>query len=124
MLLCYNEDMLKEAGVEVQTTWEEWKEASKKLTVDKYGDGNPEIYGTVFENGISTDIAPWVKQAGGQVKDKINFNTLETKEAVEFINSMIQDKTARLAKKIKIQILLLIKVKQHSVLHQLLQYLI
>ena len=101
MLLYYNKDMLNEAGVEVPTTWEEWKEASKKLTVDKDGDGNPKIYGTVFENGISTDIAPWVKQSGGEIIDeennKINFNTPETKEAVGFINSMIQDKTARLA---------------------------
>lgn len=101
MLLYYNEDMLKEAGVEVPTTWEEWKEASAKLTVDEDGDGTPEIYGTIFPNDISTDIAPWVKQAGGEVideaADKINFDTPETKEAVEFINGMIQDKTARLA---------------------------
>ncbi|WIV11287.1 ABC transporter substrate-binding protein [Proteiniborus sp. MB09-C3] len=101
MVLYYNVDMLKEAGVEVPTTWEEWKEAARKLTVDEDGNGEPEIYGLVLANNLSTDIAPWVKQAGGEIiseeKDKVNFDTPETKEAVEFLNSMIQEKIARLA---------------------------
>ncbi|WP_425447898.1 ABC transporter substrate-binding protein [Dethiothermospora halolimnae] len=101
MVLYYNVDMFEDAGLEVPKTWEEWREVSKKLTVDKDGDGTPEIYGMVFANNISTDIAPWVKQAGGVIidegKDQINFNTPETKEAVEFINGMIQDNIARLA---------------------------
>lgn len=101
MVLYYNVDMLKEAGLEVPTTWEEWKEAARKLTVDKDGNGEPEIYGLVLANNLSTDIAPWVKQAGGEIisekEDKINFNTPETKEAVEFLNSMIQENIARLA---------------------------
>lgn len=101
MVLYYNVDMFEEAGLEVPKTWDAWKEAARKLTVDKDGDGEPEIYGLVFANDISTDIAPWVKQAGGEIisekEDKINFNTPETKEAVEFINSMIQEKIARLA---------------------------
>ncbi|WP_027632932.1 ABC transporter substrate-binding protein [Clostridium hydrogeniformans] len=101
MVLYYNEDMLKAKGVEVPKTWDELKEASKKLTEDKNKDGKPETYGLVFENNISTDIGIWVKQAGEEVisekEDKINFNTKETKETVEFINSMIQDGSARLA---------------------------
>ncbi len=101
MVLYYNEDMLKEKGVEVPKTWDELKEASKKLTVDKNNDNDPEIYGLVLQNNISTDIGIWIKQAGGEVidekADKINFNTPETKEAVTFINSLIQDKSARLA---------------------------
>ncbi len=101
MVLYYNEDMLKEKGVSVPTTWEELKEATKKLTVDKNNDGTPEVYGLALENNISTDIGIWVRQAGGEVisekDDKINFNTDETKKAVEFISSLIKDKTARLA---------------------------
>lgn len=101
MLLYYNEDMLKAKGVAVPKTWEEFKEAAKKLTVDSNNDGKPEVYGVAFENNISTDIGVWVRQAGGEVidekADKINFNTAETKAAIELINGMIQNKTATLA---------------------------
>lgn len=101
MVLYYNQDMLDKAGVKVPTTWEEWKIANEKLTVDQNGDGNPEIYGTVFANDLSTDIAPWVKQAGGLIiddnADKLNFDTAETKEAVEFLAGMMSNKTARTA---------------------------
>lgn len=101
MVLYYNVGMLEEAGVEVPTTWEEWTEASAALTVDKDGDGEPEIYGTVFENGLSTDIIPWFKQAGGTTIDdatgEILFDTDAAKEAVTFLNNMIQNKSARLA---------------------------
>jgi len=101
MVLYYNEEMLKEAGIDVPTTWKEWADAAKKLTKDENGDGQPEVYGCVFANNLSTDIAPWVKQAGGSTMDektnKLHFDTPEMKEAVEFLNSMVQDKTARLA---------------------------
>lgn len=101
MVLYYNEDMLKAKGVAVPKTWNEFKDAAKKLTVDSNNDGKPEVYGVAFENNISTDIGIWVKQSGGEVidekADKINFNTPETKAAVEFINGMIQNKTATLA---------------------------
>lgn len=101
MVLYYNEDMLKEKGVEVPTTWEEWRQAAEKLTVDEDGDGTPEVYGIVFANNISTDIGTWVKQAGGLIideeKDKINFDAPETKEAFEFLSGMMTDKIARLA---------------------------
>lgn len=101
MVLYYNEDMLKEKGVAVPKTWGEFKDAAKKLTVDSNNDGKPEVYGVAFENNISTDIGIWVRQAGGEVidekTDKINFNTPETKAAVDLINGMIQNKTATLA---------------------------
>lgn len=101
MVLYYNEDMLKARGVDVPKTWAEFQEAAKKLTVDSNNDGTPEVYGVAFENNISTDIGIWVRQAGGEVidekTDKINFNTPQTKEAVDLINNMIQAKTAILA---------------------------
>lgn len=101
MVLYYNENMLKEAGIGIPSTWDEWTEAAKKLTVDKDNDGNPDVYGCVFENNISTDIAPWIKQAGGEIIDednnKVNFDSPATNEAVTFLNNMIKDKTARLA---------------------------
>jgi multiple sugar transport system substrate-binding protein len=101
MVLYYNVKMLKDAGVAVPTTWAQWSAAAKKLTVDKDGNGQPEVYGCVFANNLSTDIAPWLKQAGGEeMNEKTNelyFDTKETKVAVEFLNGMIQNKSARLA---------------------------
>lgn len=101
MVLYYNVDMFKEAGFEVPTTWEQWADAAKKLTKDTDGDGDPDVYGVVFANDLSTDIAPWLKQAGGatmnEETNELYFNTPETKEAVNFLNSMFQAKTARVA---------------------------
>lgn len=101
MVLYYNEDMLKEAGVEVPTTWEEWADAAEKLTKDTNNDGTPDIYGMVFADNLSTDIAPWLKQAGGRTMDEATnelfFDTPETKEAITFLNSMFQNKSARFA---------------------------
>lgn len=101
MVLYYNIDMLEEAGVEVPATWEEWKVASEKLTQDLDADGDPDIYGTVFANNISTDIAPWLKQAGGMTMSEednvLFFDTPETAEAVEFLNSLMQENIARTA---------------------------
>lgn len=101
MVLYYNVDMLGEAGVEVPTTWDEWKTAAEKLTKDTDGDGDPDVYGIVFANNISTDIAPWLKQAGGMTMseetNELFFDTPETKEAVEFLNSLMQEKVARVA---------------------------
>lgn len=101
MVLYYNEEMLNEAGVAVPTTWDEWTAASEKLTKDTDGDGDPDIYGTVFANNLSTDIAPWLKQAGGatmsEETNELFFDTPETKEAISFLNNMFQNKTARFA---------------------------
>ncbi|WMM25895.1 ABC transporter substrate-binding protein [Tissierella sp. MB52-C2] len=101
MVLYYNVDMFEEAGVEVPKTWEEWKVAAEKLTKDTDGDGEPDIYGLVFANNISTDIAPWLKQAGGMTMseetNELYFDTPETEEAIEFLNGLIQSKVARTA---------------------------
>lgn len=101
MVLFYNVDMFKEAGIEVPTTWDEWKAAAEALTKDTDGDGEPDVYGIVFANNISTDIAPWLKQAGGatmsEETNELYFNTPETAEAVEFLNSLMQAKVARTA---------------------------
>lgn len=101
MVLYYNVDMFKEANIEIPKTWDQWKTAAEKLTKDTDGDGEPDIYGIVFANNISTDIAPWLKQAGGitmsEETNELFFDTPETKEAIEFLNGLIQSKVARLA---------------------------
>ena len=101
MVLYYNVDMFKDAGIAVPTTWEDLAAAAKALTKDTDGDGEPDVYGIVFADNLSTDIAPWLKQAGGSTMNEetneLYFDTPETKEAVEFLNSMFQAKTARFA---------------------------
>ncbi len=101
MVLYYNVGMFEEAGLKVPTTWEEWADAAEKLTKDTDGDGEPDIYGVVFANDLSTDIAPWIRQAGGRTMDEetneIFFDSPEAKEAITFLNSMFQAKTARFA---------------------------
>lgn len=101
MVLYYNVEMLEAANLEVPTTWEEWAKAAEALTQDTDGDGETDVYGIVFENNLSTDIEPWLYQAGGDAMDEetneLHFDTAETKEAVEFLNGMFQNGTARFA---------------------------
>ena len=70
MVLYYNVDMFKDAGIAVPTTWEDWAAAAKALTKDTDGDGEPDVYGIVFADNLSTDIAPWLKQAGGSTMNE------------------------------------------------------
>lgn len=53
LITIYNKDLFKAAGIRIPTvakpwTWAEFQQASKKLTVDKNGDGKPEQYGSAF----------------------------------------------------------------------------
>ncbi|MFK7603749.1 ABC transporter substrate-binding protein [Deinococcus sp. SM5_A1] len=53
LITIYNKDLFKAAGIRVPTiakpwSWAEFQAASKKLTVDKNGDGKPEQYGSAF----------------------------------------------------------------------------
>lgn len=99
--LYYNQDMFDEAGIEVPTTWEKLEEAARILTKDVNGNGQNDIYGLALQNNVATDIAPWVWQAGGKHmcddEDTIFFESEATKEAVAFINGLIQQDIARLA---------------------------
>ncbi|QTD41028.1 ABC transporter substrate-binding protein [Sporosarcina sp. Te-1] len=97
-VLFYNKELLEEAGVAAPTNWDELKSAADKLTTTKDGKN---IVGMGFENGVGMELIMWVKQAGGDFIDeknrKVLFNSPEGIEALSFINSMIQDGTARLA---------------------------
>ncbi len=53
LITIYNKDLFKQAGIRVPTvarpwSWSEFQQASKKLTIDKNGDGVPEQYGSAF----------------------------------------------------------------------------
>lgn len=101
MVLYYNVDMLEDAGLDVPKTWDEWAAAAETLTQDTDGDGETDVYGMVFADNLSTDIAPWLKQAGGatmnEETNELYFDTPETKEAVTFLNGMFQNGSARFA---------------------------
>lgn len=83
--LYYNEQMLKDAGVEVPKTWDELYTASKKLTTDKVaGLILPPDKGPYF-NFI---WYPFLWQQGGNVLNEdgtaSTFNTPETAKALDF----------------------------------------
>ena len=87
-LMFYNEDMLKEAGVPVPTTWGELRAAAETLTKDG-------VIGVGFNKSVGTDFSYWVEQAGGHLMDEneenITFNSPETIEAYEFVTGMVKD---------------------------------
>lgn len=92
-LLFYNEDILKGADVKVPTTWNELKDAAKKLTTDGK-------YGLAFNSSVGIDSSFWVEQAGGHLideeNDKILFNSKETEKAFDFLAGMVKDGSAKI----------------------------
>lgn len=67
MVLFYNADMFREAGVELPTdewTWDDFLEAARALTMDRTGDGNPDQFGFGF-NTFWLFWQPWVWSSGG-----------------------------------------------------------
>ena len=76
LLLFYNEDMLKEAGCEVPTTWDELLEVAKATTTDS-------VFGfahCALQNEEGTfNFLPWVWSTGGAMtKEAINWTQGDT----------------------------------------------
>jgi multiple sugar transport system substrate-binding protein len=84
----YNKQMLDAAGVKPPTTWDELKAAAQKLTDKSKG-----VYGLV----LPADAARWgafLYQAGGHFLDssgKMDVNTPEAKQALDFYLGLISD---------------------------------
>ncbi|REB11022.1 ABC transporter substrate-binding protein [Sporosarcina sp. BI001-red] len=97
-IMYYNVDYFEEAGLNAPTTWDELRDAAEKLTTEKDG---RKIVGLGLENSTSSQINQWVLQAGGNYLDedsgKFLMNSPEGKEALEFLNGMFKDGSARLA---------------------------
>lgn len=84
LALFYNEDMLKEAGVEVPTTWDELKDVAAALTKDgKYGFA---LCGAKDEEG-AFQILPFINAAGGDINSLRDTGSIE---AVQLIGDMIE----------------------------------
>lgn len=99
-ILFYNKTLLEKNNMKVPETWDEWKEASAKLSTTK-PDGKGKITGTGFENGIVLEAYNYVLQAGGEFIDEKNqklvFNSPEGRAGITFLRDMLQSGTARLA---------------------------
>jgi multiple sugar transport system substrate-binding protein len=93
-VLFYNQTLLDKAGLKVPTTWDEVKDAAKKLTQGK-------TIGMGFENSVTGDLQSFVQQAGGQFIDeknlKVKFNSDEGKKALNYLYGFIKDGTGRTA---------------------------
>jgi len=87
----YREDMLKEAGISVPKTWDELLAAAKKLTKDTDGDGQPDVYGFVFQGrrgwNLTLSWIPFVFAAGGEmfVDGKPAFNNQASIDAINLL---------------------------------------
>ncbi|WP_375688273.1 ABC transporter substrate-binding protein [Pseudooceanicola sp. LIPI14-2-Ac024] len=91
MNLWYRPSVLEAAGIEVPTTWEEWKAAAETLTADgAYGMGLP------ANQQLYTDQTVFSVMANGGASEIYNedgtlrFDNPETVEAYTFYNDMLQ----------------------------------
>ena len=67
-VMFYNKDMFEEAGVtKVPETWEELREAAKKLTQDKDGDGETDQWGMMYEMDDYWQPLSYIIQAGADM---------------------------------------------------------
>lgn len=100
LALFYNQKAFAAAGIDrPPATWEELLEYSKRLTIDRNGDGRPEQYGL----GFTADLARlvYVIQAyGGQVLDNQGNAAFASEAALKGLDRVIQqyrqDRTAAL----------------------------
>ncbi|WP_165980735.1 ABC transporter substrate-binding protein [Macrococcus carouselicus] len=97
-VLYVNNDYLKKAGLKAPETWEELEAAAEKMTTTVDG---KKVVGMGFENGMAHEISMWIKQAGGEFVDeknnKVLFDSPEGLKALQFINNMLDNGTARMA---------------------------
>jgi multiple sugar transport system substrate-binding protein len=90
MHMWYRPSVLEAAGVAVPTTWDEWKAAAEKLTVDgKYGMGlpaNKQLYTdqTVYSVMLNGGASEIYNEDGS-----LRFDNAETVAAYDFYKSMI-----------------------------------
>ena len=86
-IMAYNEAILDEAGVAVPTTWDEYIEAARVLTVDKDNDGIIDQFGTGHHttggNQYLTEMLNYVVDTGAYWTDGDGVAAMNTPEMVE-----------------------------------------
>ncbi len=83
--LIYNRELLEEKGLQPPTSWEELREVARVLTkADRSGFA---MCGIAAEQG-AFQILPWILAAG---EDPQNLGGEATKEAFEFLQSLLED---------------------------------
>jgi maltose-binding protein MalE len=69
-----------------------WVEQLRRLTVDRDGDGKPEVYGVVFDRIEPFFLVPWLGGFGGWVMDAQANPTLDSQgmiDALTFLKSLV-----------------------------------
>lgn len=84
VMLYYNPKLFSDAGVQPPSdnwTWDDFKAAAEKLTLDTNNDGTPDQYGTAFNGWPPIQMFIW--QAGGEVVSEDRATSpIDTPEAV------------------------------------------
>jgi len=100
----YRPKLFKAAGItELPKTWEELREVSKKLTIDKNSDGKPEQYGMLipFGKGEWTTFTwfPFLLSANGQIIENNRPNLMNPGaiKAIQFWQDLLKDGSATLS---------------------------
>lgn len=93
-VMYYNKDAFDAARVPYPTgtmTWAQFRDAAKKLTVDKNNDGTPEQWGYWFY-GRYSHVDPWIFQNGGRIlnanRTRISVDARAT-EALKFLTDLV-----------------------------------
>jgi multiple sugar transport system substrate-binding protein len=98
-LIGYNKDVFDEAGVEYPKrywTWYECLETAKKVTLDRDGDGDPEVWGLTFNVINPSRLLPYLWSWGADFYNypelsKCTLNSPEAVAALEFALSWIRE---------------------------------
>lgn len=95
-VMFYNKDLFQEAGItEVPTTWEEMRDAAKKLTLDKDGDGETDQWGMMFEMDDYWQPLSYIIQSGADMWNKnltnIGFNNEQGIQGLTFFDQLYHE---------------------------------
>jgi len=89
-LLFYRKDLLEKAKVEAPKTWQEMKDACKKVKALPQGKG-VDCYAGQFEKyeGLTVNFSEAVQSAGGRIVDEEGKPTLDTPQAKEGLQLLV-----------------------------------
>lgn len=85
LTVAYNRQLFGERGVadpqelyqQGNWTWDTYLDAARRLTFDRSGDGQPDVFGTHIPTGM-VRVPVWVWQAGGDLFDRVSNPTVAT----------------------------------------------